>query len=389
MSEKKSSISEASSPAHETSFVSKDEVSITVLGLPRSSPTKVFSGFYGILPLEKAWSLPNSQVQFFKSEDDEVAFYLRDQIIPYGPTLGHLSVNYHGDMMVTSDRRAVRTSGDTFDAYCEALGDAADKAFRRGGQPALATEIALEILQETAGMQVSISRVLEPANAEAGGGYRAAFRRAWKGLNPQAAEDAVFWPYPTSHPDDLEIIEELEMVGCAVSDRVMSILEQSGAYTRIRPHTKTLLLAAPEVQDEVPGLERFRYGLRSVLGQDHLASISMREYSYSTPKILWDPTSREFIFALPDACEKHADADGCLCWVGPCLFEAVENWKAAQGGPGPSMSSICRAFVECMEGAEGMYEPVEEVDDSVDEDKTGDSTVSQPWFKTCANSDCR
>lgn len=274
MSEKKAGIAEASSPAHETSCVLKDEVSITVLGLPRSSPSEVFSGFYGVLPLENTWSQPNSQVQFFKLAAGQVRFYLRDQIIPSGPSLGRLSVNYHGDMEVTSDRRAVITFANSYGTYCKALGKAADKVFRRGGQPALPTELALEILQERADINVSIARTLEPLNAEAGGNYRAAFRLAWKLLNPQAPSDAVFWPYPTSHPDDLEIIEELEMVGCAVSDRVMSILEKSGAYTRIRPHTKTLLLAAPEVQDEVPGLERFRNGLRSVLGQDHLAKIS-------------------------------------------------------------------------------------------------------------------
>ncbi|KAG8951491.1 hypothetical protein FRC04_006023 [Tulasnella sp. 424] len=370
MSEKNPAIPEPSSPAHETSFVSKDEVSITVLGLPKSSPSEVFSGIYGILPLEKAWSLPNSQVQFFKlGEDEEVAFYLRDQLVPYGPTLGRLSVNYHGDMMVTSDRRAVMTTGDDFGAYCKALSEAADKAFRHnhGDQLGLATEIALEILEETEGMQVHIARILKPANTESGGGYRAAFKRAWRILNPKATKDAVFWPYPTSHPDDLEIIEELEMVGCAVSDRVMTILEKSGAYTRIRPHTKTLLLAAPEVQDEVPGLERFRIGLGSVLGQDHSVSISMREYSYSTPKILWDPDAREFVFALPDACEEHGEESSCLCWVGPCMFEAIENWKATQVGPGPTMSSICRAYAECMEGVEGMYEPEEE-----EEEEEGD-----------------
>ena len=95
----------------------------------------------------------------------------------------------------------------------------------------------------------------------------------------------------------------------------------------------------------------------------------MREYSYSTPRILWNPDARELVFAFPDACEEHEDSY-CLCWVGPWMFEAVENWKATQDGPGPSMSAVCRAFVECMEGVTEMYEPTGESADQMEQDDT-------------------
>ncbi|KAG8900511.1 hypothetical protein FRC00_012526 [Tulasnella sp. 408] len=277
MSEKNMDISEASSPAHETSFVSTDEVSITILGLPRSSPFEVFSGFYGILPPEKAWSLPNSKVQFFK--------------------LRQINVKYQGDMETTSDRRAVITHGHQFDVYCRAVGEAADKAFRRSGSPELATQLALEILRQKTYATVSVTRFLHPPNGEAGGGYRAAFQRAWMGLKPSTLPNAVFWPFPANDLDDFKVIEELGMVGCAVSHRVMGILEKSGAYTRIRPHTKTLLLAAPELEDEVPGLERFRQDVRSAEsgdGSESSSTVSSSPQRDASPSSDEDSSDRSF-----------------------------------------------------------------------------------------------
>ncbi|KAJ7769913.1 hypothetical protein B0H16DRAFT_1452292 [Mycena metata] len=159
-------------------LVSPDEVSITVIALDTwLQPEALFSAIYGIIPPALEWRVPDSRVQFFlpvrDDSDRTPKFYLRDQVVPYGLHLNLLSINYHGDLNITSDRVAIiRDSKVT--AYKREVSRSADEAFRT--IPDLALQLALDILSDES--SEGLAHLVYPSDKYGADAYRAAFEAA-------------------------------------------------------------------------------------------------------------------------------------------------------------------------------------------------------------------
>lgn len=349
----KTSPAEAYDPSHEICRVRPDEVAITVIGLPGDLlPTELFSGIYGIIAPETAWRvLPQTDtpIYFFKNPGPPL-FYHRDQIIRSGPTLNRLSINYRGDLDLSADRTAVMKGTTLYHAYRERLSKAAHLAFEF--LPDLAEEIALDILTESGVGGSSFSRILHPLDAKSGNAYKAAFTSAWRTLDPSIPAKKTLYPYPASSSRDPRLIEELGMVGRPVSEHVMvKILQASGAFIRIHQYAESLLLRAPLHHKPVAGFTRLQRAIASAFPLVGVEDVIMVDYTYSSPKILWDKYTKRFVMGVPGKCSKHIEG-GCLCWIGPYLFRAMDSWKDKQRSKkeGPSLMALCRVFLQCMEG---------------------------------------
>lgn len=354
---------DASDPSHEICRVQSDEVAITVIGLPGNlTPTEVFSGTYGIIQPEHVWRIlphPDTPIYFFKN-DGPPLFYHRDQIVRSAPSLNRLSINYRGNLDISADRTAVTKSTKLYFAYRDKLSRAAHLAFEF--LPDLAKEIALDILTDPGISGSTLSHVLHPLDTRSREGYRKAFNSAWRTLDPALPVHKSLYPYPSSAPRDLQLIEELGMIGRSVEENVMQrILHASGAFNRIHHHAERILLRSPPHQKPITGFKRLRRAISSVFPPVGVDDIIVVEYAYSRPKIVWNMKRKKFIMGLPEKCNEHA-AGGCLCWVGPQLFLAVDSWRDKHGSKEtPSRTVVCREFVRCMEGVVDMVERDQEV----------------------------
>lgn len=394
-------VDSAIDPSHEVCRVRSDEVAITVLGLPPDlSPTSVFSGIYGIIPPAHAWRvLPKADSPIFLFKIPSPAppqFYHRDQLVRIGPALNRLSINYRGPLDLSADRTAVLKGTHFYHAYRDRLSRAAHLAFEF--LPDLAKEIALDILTTDpsaaygSGASTTLSRVLHPADTRSREGYRTAFDAAWRALDASLPPQKNLYPYPASSASDLQLIEEMGMVGRPVPEHVMSrILQASGAYTRIHRHAESLLLRAPRSKQvtTIAGFKRLQRAITSVFPSVRPTDVILVDYTYSSPKIIWDAKGKKFVMGIPEKCAEHGPVvprhrSRCLCWVGPHLFLALDSWQEKQTAgagkdAGLSRTAVCRAYMCCMEGAVDMTEPEREDSTSTDDDATDsadDSTVT-------------
>lgn len=347
---------DAQDPRHEINRVRPDEVSITVIGLPGDLvPTEAFSGVYGIIEYDQAWRvLPQVEtpVYFFRNTGPPL-FYHRDHIIRSGPALNRLSINYRGDLDLSADRTAVIKGTPAYHAYRDRVSRAAHLAFEF--LPDLATEIALDILTDPGLSGSTLSRLLHPIDAKSAAGYQAAFNEAWRTLDPALPADKILYPYPVSSTRDIRLIEELGMIGRPVADHVMvKILQPSGAFTRVHHYAESLLLKSPPHRKPVAGFTRLQRAIASVFPSVKPEDVIMANYKHSGPKMLWDPKTRKFVLGVPAKCSEHSEG-GCLCWVGPYLFRAMDSWKDKNRSTkdGPSLTVLCRAFLQCMDGTTG------------------------------------
>ena len=349
---------EANDPSHEICRAQSDEVAITVVGLPSNvSQAEVFSGIYGIIQPEHVWRvLPqvDTPIYFFK-HDGPPLFYYRDQIIRSGPSLNRLSINYRGNLNITADRTAVTKSTSLYFAYRDKLSRAAHLAFEF--LPDLAKEIALDILTDPGISGSTISHVLHPLDTRSREGYRTAFNSAWRTLDPTLPLQKSLYPYPASAPRDRLLIEELGMIGRPVSEHIMHrILHASGAFNRIHHHAERSLLRSSPYRKPITGFKRLRLAITSIFPSLGVDDVVVVDYTYSSPKIVWNTKRKKFFMGLPEKCSDHT-AGGCLCWVGPQLFTAIDNWRDKHGSKEtPSRTVVCRAFVRCMEGIVDMME---------------------------------
>ena len=341
-------------PRHEICRVRPDEVSITVIGLPGDLiPSEVFSGVYGIIEYDQAWRvLPQVEtpVYFFRNTGSPL-FYHRDHIIRSGPALNRLSINYRGDLDLSADRTAVIKGTPAYHAYRETVSRAAHLAFEF--LPDLAMEIALDILTDPGLSGSTLNRILHPLDSKSAAAYRTAFDRAWRTLDPALPTDKIIYPYPASSTRDVRLIEELGMIGRPVADHIMvKILQPSGAFTRVHHYAESLLLKAPPHRKPVAGFTRLQRAISYVFPSVKSEDVIMVNYKHSSPKMLWDVKTKKFVLGVPAKCGEHTEG-GCLCWVGPYLFRAMDSWKDKNRSTkdGPSLTVLCRAFLECMDGS--------------------------------------
>ncbi|KAJ6583595.1 hypothetical protein DFH09DRAFT_911624 [Mycena vulgaris] len=262
------------------------EVAITVVGLDGTfQPEYLFSAIYGIIPPPQAWRVPGSQVQFFiaaadqtdhdPEESTKTKFYHRDQYVPYGLHLNRLSVNYHGDLNITSDRVAILRDRKVH-AYKLAVSSSADEALKT--MPDLAMELALDILSDE--HSEGLAHLVRPRDTQGADAYRTAFETAMRKLHPEIAKDAPIHPTPGSVEEGL--FKELDLTPVAVSAKAWEIMEKAGAYVTVEEHARQFLLTSPSVPDS-KGLQRLRVALSVVapdVPEDH---ITVRDYDKSTP----------------------------------------------------------------------------------------------------------
>ncbi|KAJ7745568.1 hypothetical protein DFH07DRAFT_924622 [Mycena maculata] len=357
---------------HGRNLVFRDEVAITVIGLPSAYPPEyLFSAIYGIIPPAQAWRVPRSQIQFFIAAADDTdtpapgstkaKFYHRDQLVPYGIHLNKLSINYHGDLKITSDRVAILRNRKVID-YERALAETADNAFRT--IPELALQLALDVLSDE--HSESLARLVQPTDKDGVDGYRGAFEAALRQMHPEIAADALL--HPTAGSLKKTLFQELGLTPVEVSSSAWRIMEKSGAYVTIEDHARGVLLDAPE-DPRSRGLERLRLALSVVAPDVPSENITIRQYSKSTPHVVWDKDNNLFAFALPPACDDHPSAQ-CLCWVGPFLHDAAKDYDGAR----LSTRKLFRAYLLCMKGEANMEDELSQIDDRdlMDIDKPAD-----------------
>ncbi|KAJ7636794.1 hypothetical protein FB45DRAFT_788866 [Roridomyces roridus] len=318
------------------SVVQADEVCITIIGLDsRIEVESLFSAVYGIIPPSRAWRPLGARnnlrnVQFFLADGGGAPkFYLRDQLVLQGVHLNKLSINYHGDLDVSSERVMV-SDNEKQKQYFADLEASADSAFRT--LPDLAIELALDILTDD--RSDSLAGILSPKNTSGAARYRAAFDAAMLRICPPEPPSALPL-YPCGPGDSDYLVEELGFKPFPVSHRAHAIIRASGAYTTIHDKACSLLLASP-VASDIKGLDRLRAVLKMTLpAQDAIEpeAITIRKYPKTQPIVVWDHEKRLVAFAMPTPCEdpKHiADSDDgeCFCWMIPML-EAVAraNWN--------------------------------------------------------------
>ncbi|KAJ6458351.1 hypothetical protein C8R47DRAFT_1059787 [Mycena vitilis] len=379
------------------SLVSPDEVAITVIGLDGSfQPEYLFSAIYGIIPPPQQWRVPGSQVQFFIAAADETnadaagpskpntKFYHRDQYVPFGLHLNRVSVNYHGDLSITSDRVAILRD-HKMTAYRSGLSSSADAAIRT--IPDLALELTLDILTQQ--HSEGFANLVRPQDKTGADGYRKAFEAAMRKLHPEIPDDARIHPTAGSVKD--RMFAELGLTPVSVSSKAWEIIEASGAYVSLEDYARDVLLSSPPVGNS-KGLARLRVAMAVVAPKVPAANVTIRDYNKSTPSVVWDEDNNLFAFALLPKCEAHPTSQ-CLCWVGPFLHDAAKDFDGVQ----LSTRKLFSAYLLCMKGDANM-EDDESEDDHMrsvsDEEENGvngmeldDLLDSASWFGSDSGSE--
>ncbi|KAJ6456696.1 hypothetical protein C8R45DRAFT_1222036 [Mycena sanguinolenta] len=320
------------------SRVKSDEVCITIVGIAaeESDPKHLFSAIFGIIPPASRWRVPGTPIEFFLHETAP-QFYHRDQLVPYGPHLNKLSINYHGDLRLSSERAMVLCDQTHFPKYKKALGKAIHDAFRT--IPDLAAKIAEDILTDN--HSDGFAWILSPSDKEAAAQYRDAFESIWA--------QGISHP-PKFHPhledDILVLTRQLELEPIIVRRRVLDILRQSGAYGPISEHARKQLLESPSIQG-FPGLNRIRAALRALIPDMPSENISVREYALLSPPVACDEKHNLLALARPKACQEHP-TQKCLCWIGPRLNDIANLYKGTRTAI--STTKLWSAFATIMGG---------------------------------------
>ncbi|KAJ7268413.1 hypothetical protein C8J57DRAFT_1509598 [Mycena rebaudengoi] len=291
------------------SLVFDDEVAVTICGIDGSlSPEHLFSAIYSIILPPRAW-LKSSTTKF----------YHRDQYVPYGLHLNRLSINNHGDLDITADRVAILRNGRVM-RYQFAISDTVNEAFIN--HPELAVELAIDILTDS--HSEGLVQLVSPTDKDHGDAYKLAFDTALRQLHPHIAKNAPIHPWRPGGSWNLPV--------------------------RMSPLTSTRAesFGAPPLPN-FRGLDRLRVAL-SVLAPDVLQeNVTIRDYDKSSPAVVWDKNSAAFAFALPPKCEEHSQSP-CLCWVGPVLHAAAQDYNGATLGT----KKLFRAYLLCMKGDASM-----------------------------------
>ncbi|KAK6977517.1 hypothetical protein R3P38DRAFT_3123399 [Favolaschia claudopus] len=373
-------------------LVYEDEVAITVVGINGSfQPEYLFRSIYGIIPPEHAWRVPNTPVQFFispanfdapdrnaqppaeSSEDlfetesgPAALFYSRDQLVPFGLFLNKLSINYHGKLHITSDRVAILRDYRV-DVYQKDLSLAADLGFRT--IPELAVELALDVL--SCDHSDSLSQLIKPDNevddSEGTKAYRAAFEAALRKLHPDIPASTRIQP-TASIKKEKDLIEELGLEAVEVSDSAWRIIHDSGAYLAVKDVARKRLLSRPAIIDAPGRLKRLRLAMAKVAPYVPEENVTIRDYSLSTPKVVFDEKKNLLAFATPRPCGKHTEQKSCLCWLGPAVYEAAMRVGGDKRSAEENLDSFYPAFLKGMNGKTAVDEEEEDASDEDDDD---------------------
>ncbi|KAK6996878.1 hypothetical protein R3P38DRAFT_2565078 [Favolaschia claudopus] len=383
-----------------------DEVAITVVGINGSfQPEYLFRSIYGIIPPEHAWRVPNTPVQFFispanfdapdrnaqppaeSSEDlfetesgPPALFYSRDQLVPFGLFLNKLSINYHGTLHITSDRVAILRDYRV-DVYQKDLSLAADLGFRT--IPELAVELALDVL--SCDHSDSLSHLIKPDNevddSEGTKAYRAAFEAALRKLNPDIPASTRIQP-TASIKKEKDLIEELGLEAVEVSDSAWRIIHDSGAYLAVKDVARKRLLSRPAINDAPGRLKRLRLAMAKVAPHVPEENVTIRDYSLSTPKVVFDEKKNLLAFATPRPCGKHAKQKSCLCWLGPAVYEAAMRVGGDKRSTEENLDSFYPAFLMGMNGKTAVDEEEDASDEDDDDDDDSGNEMGMCFFSS-------
>ncbi|KAG8988085.1 hypothetical protein FRB90_002964 [Tulasnella sp. 427] len=201
-------VKEPSSSTRERNLVKADEVIITALGLP-TVLAEDFNYTYGIFPIKGSWQSPDSAVRLFDPQSDGPLFYLHDQFVPESPPVNYLGINYHGKLVISTDREAVSLRGEEFDADRQALPEAADSAFRAGGS-------ARDLVRYPLGLRAQRHVDRTRARSSRCLRRRSVSRSFWESLGRLQARNPTIrttLAVPESL-DDLKLITELRKISC-------------------------------------------------------------------------------------------------------------------------------------------------------------------------------
>lgn len=321
-----------------TSVVRSDEVCITIIGIAahHADPEYIFSGIFGVIPPSSRWRSANSLIEFFLHDGKSPRFYHRDQHVPHGLHLNKLSVNYHGDLSLSSERIMVLNDRVRNSRYRSAMCAAIHLAFRT--LPDLAVELADDILTDD--HSDGLAGILVPPNRESAEEYRAAFEKVWR----QKISTSLEFHPRTSLEKNLLLFSQLSLEPVIVTPRVLEILHRSGAYMPVSEYARKRLLESCSIPD-FGGLDRIRATLQKLLPSVPSENISVRQYDNLYPSVVWDDKHNLFALARPKPCEDHP-AEECLCWVGPALHDIAKEYK----GNEISLRKLWRAFAVEMGG---------------------------------------
>ncbi|KAJ6481979.1 hypothetical protein C8R45DRAFT_1100374 [Mycena sanguinolenta] len=319
------------------SVATSDEVCITIVGIApnESDPEYLFSAIFGIIPPSSRWRSPGSPVEFFL-HGKYPRFYHRDQHVPHGLHLNKLSISYHGDLFLSSERIMVLNDRVRIPQYRRAVCNAIHLGFQT--QPDLAVEIIDDLLTDD--HSDGLAGILIPPNKDAATGIRTAFEKVCRRKISTSLE-----LHPrTSLEKNLSLFSQLGLEPVVVTPRVLEILHQSGAYMPVNEYARKRLLESPPIPD-FSGLDRVRDTLRKLLPSLPSENISVRQYDNLYPSVVWDEKHNLFALARPKPCEDHP-AEECLCWVGPALHDIAKEYK----GNAISLRKLWRAFAVEMGG---------------------------------------
>ncbi|KAJ7886865.1 hypothetical protein B0H14DRAFT_3727890 [Mycena olivaceomarginata] len=304
-----------------TSVVRSDEACITIIGIAahHADPEYLFSRIFGVIPPSSRWRSANGLIEFFLHDGKSPRFYHRDQHVPHGLHLNKLSVNYHGDLSLSSERIMVLNDRVRNSRYRSAMCAAIHLAFRT---------------------LPDLGRILVPPNRESAEEYRAAFEKVWR----QKISTSLEFHPRTSLEKNLLLFSQLSLEPVIVTPRVLDILHRSGAYMPVSEYARKRLLESCSIPD-FGGLDRIRATLQKLLPSVPSENISVRQYDNLYPSVVWDDKHNLFALARPKPCEDHP-AEECLCWVGPALHDIAKEYK----GNEISLRKLWRAFAVEMGG---------------------------------------
>jgi hypothetical protein len=294
-------------PSHERPLVQDDDVCIHVIGLPSLfTAENAFSAVFGIFEEPVVWKIPGTFFEVFEGKD---RFYHGDQMVPTQSPVRGLSINYHGELELSSDRRAIIGSGHFFEQYAKNLTEALDIAISK--MPELAVLIMRAILERT-----SAPGKMKPKSKRYATEYKTAFEAA---CGKQALP-----VYPFAHRAmSKDLIRELGFFPWPLHNWQMQILENAGAYISIDEYAPNCLEAADKVPEaEFLGLDLLNRCIRRLIPKlEH--DVSVRKYHYSTPRAL--QRDGHILLAQPNTC-KNCPEIKCSCWVGATLVRAMQAY---------------------------------------------------------------
>ncbi|KAF8183584.1 hypothetical protein K438DRAFT_2020644 [Mycena galopus ATCC 62051] len=264
---------------------------------------------------------PKQNAQQNAQQKDIPRFYHRDQWVPYGPHLNRLSINYHGDLTLSSERVMVVNDWKLKSNYKRDLDKSVHLAFRVS--PELAIGLAHDILRDD--HSDGIAGILAPPDKDGATEYRTAFETVMRRIRSTSTALPL---HPYSRLDEnLPLFTQLGLEPFMVSHRALEIMQKSGAYPPVQTYARERLLASAPIPD-FPGLDRVHTILRTLLPDLPSENVTVREYDNLYPAVVWDDAHKIFAFARPKPCEDHPTGT-CLCWIGPALQDAADKYKGA------------------------------------------------------------